>query len=433
MNGIGNFCKKIFVVLMSVTLATSILGLSGCNGRTNDDTTTIIIWAFPYYDVAIMEAIRIYQETHPDVQFEVVALGHEDLVQRFRTAIATGNRDVLPNIVIDEYYRIPALIEFYREFFVDLTPYVDPSLYVDFTIQSVTIDESIWAVPYDTGVGAWFYRLDVMEAAGFTEADLQNITWDRLIEIGEVVMEKTGFYILPLFIEGNIDGRLMLHSAGSWYYDLDGNLDIEGNQAIIDATETIKQLADSGVLFEVSDFGDIIGSFQNDITAGVIGGAWWSFIIAENEEHFGLWRVAPPPRMSGDSRYGHYTNVASCAWLVINKENQEIAIDFLMSTIAVDTSISEFMASSHYTVVPALIAGGTVEAAEAGHPFFGYQPLVALMADWSLRIPRVNFGLNSYEITYAHGLLIHEFINGRITIDELMELLQQQAEIIEGR
>ena len=422
--------KKMNSLLLIAALMIGALAFSGCSR--NNDPDTIVIWAFPYYDIAIREAIRIYQETNPDVQFEVVALGHEDLVQKLRIALATGNRDILPNIVVDEYYRIRALIEFYGDFFVDLTPYVDPSLYVDFTIQNVTIDGRIWAVPYDTGVGAWFYRLDVIEAAGFTEADLQNITWDRLIEIGEVVMEKTGFYILPLFIEENIEGRLMLHSANAWYYDLYGNLDIENNQAIIDTTETLKRLATSGVFFEVSDFGDIIGSFYNNITAGVIGGAWWSFIIAENEEHFGLWRVAPPPRLTGGARYSHFTNVASCAWLVINRDNHEIATDFLMSTIAVDTTISDIMARSH-TVVPALIAGGTVEYAKAGHPFFGYQPLVALMAEWSLHIPIVNFGLHSYEINYAHGLLIREFINGAITIDELMTTLQQQAEIIEGR
>lgn len=30
-----------------------------------------------------------------------------------------------------------------------------------------------------------FYRKDMIEKAGFAEADMQNITWDRYIEIGK--------------------------------------------------------------------------------------------------------------------------------------------------------------------------------------------------------------------------------------------------------
>jgi lactose/L-arabinose transport system substrate-binding protein len=389
-----------------------------------------VIWAWSYYIDAAHAAVRLYQENNPDsnIEFEIIELGQYDAVQRFIIALASGNKANLPDIIVEEYYNFHGYMEFFGKFFVDLTPYIDPSLYAPFTVRNVTFDNKLWGVPYSTGAAGWFYRIDVLEEAGFTEADLQYITWDRFIEIGQVVKERTGMYMIPIVPEGNIEGRVMIRAAGSWYFDFDNNLDIVNNQAIAEMTETVKRLVTSGVAFEVSSWDDLIGAFSNNIAAGAIGGHWWAPIISENEAHHELWRVAPIPRMT-NVESTHYSSTGGAAWFVLDRDNQQQAINFLMQTLAVSDDIANELIGSHM-VVPALLSGRYTENARAGHPFFGGRNLVEIMMRWSENVPLVNYGSHPYEIAYFHGALKMDFIRGITTLEEVIEALQRQAEII---
>lgn len=430
MKATGNLKRAISVLLIAV-LALGALALSGCNTK-SEASKKIVIWAYDYYIDAAKEAVKQYEGIDPGVEFEIVELGQDDLVEKFRIALASGNKDILPDIVCEEDYNLKGYLEFYEDNFVDLTSYVDPALYVDFKVKNVTYNDKIWGVPYDTAVGAWFYRSDIFEDAGFSEEDLQNITWDRFVEIGQAIKEKTGKYIIPLVPEGNIEGRVMLQSAGSWYYDDDGALDITNNKAIVDMTETIKTLMASGVIYEVTSWDDIIAAFYNGTTAGVIGGSWWAPIISENDSQFGLWRVAPIPRMTGDSKYTNFSNTGGCSWLVLNKSNKQTAIDFLMDTLAVSDSIANVLVKEKM-VVPALISARSVENAQIGDPYFGNQNLCELMAEWSAHVPYVNYSSHSYEIAYYHGSLFPDYLRGKTAVEDVIKALQQQAEIIEAQ
>ena len=48
----------------------------------------------------------------------------------------------------------------------------------------------MYGIPFDSGVAAVFYRTDYIEEAGYTAEDMQDLTWDKYIEIGQAVQEK---------------------------------------------------------------------------------------------------------------------------------------------------------------------------------------------------------------------------------------------------
>lgn len=418
--------RKAIALFLSVILTMAcICSLAGCSPKDN----AIVIWAYDYYIDAAKEAVAIYQSEHPDQKFEVVELGQDDMVQKFNIALASGDKSNLPDIICDEDYNIKGYLEFYQKYFTDLTPYVDTSKYVDFKVKDVTYDGKLYGIPYDTGVAAWFYRADIMEEAGFTASDLENITWDRFIEIGKIVKEKTGKYMMPTLFEGNIEGRIILQSSGSWYYDEEGNLDILENKAIIDMMSTLKKLHDSGVVALASSWDDIIAKFYSGEAAGVIGGSWWAPVIAANEDHYGLWRVAPIPTMTGSSEYKNYSSCGGCSWYVINNDNSKAAIDFLTDTIAVSDEIADKLVASNQ-VVPALKTAFSVPSATAGDPYFGGQNICEIMAKWGEDVPYVNYSSHSYEIAYAHGNLFTDFLAGNTTAEEIVNELQVEAEAI---
>lgn len=56
----------------------------------------------------------------------------------------------------------------------------------------MTLDGQVYGMPFDSGVTGLYYRKDYLEQAGFKPEDMQDLTWDRFIEIGQQVEAKTG-------------------------------------------------------------------------------------------------------------------------------------------------------------------------------------------------------------------------------------------------
>lgn len=90
------------------------------------------------------------------------------------------------------------MLQNYEEEFVALDDRVDYDKYVDYKRKLVEHDGKSYGIPFDCGTAALFYRLDILEQAGFSEADMQNLTWSRYMEIGQQVYQKTGIPMLTL-------------------------------------------------------------------------------------------------------------------------------------------------------------------------------------------------------------------------------------------
>ena len=165
----------------------------------------------------------------------------------------------------------------------------------------------------------------------------------------------------------NIIAGLEKPSSGHIFIDDECVDDVEPKDRNIAMMSTLKKLHDSGVVALASSWDDIIAKFYSGEAAGVIGGSWWAPVIAANEDHFGLWRVAPIPTMTGSSEYKNYSSCGGCSWYVINNDNSKVAIDFLTDTIAVSDEIADKLVASNQ-VVPALKTAFSVPSATAGDP-----------------------------------------------------------------
>ncbi|MDP8950156.1 MAG: ABC transporter substrate-binding protein [Actinomycetota bacterium] len=61
--------------------------------------------------------------------------------------------------------------------------------YVDAAIQSVTYNDEVWGLPFFTDAGLLYYRQDLLEASGFSEAPQ---TWEELKEMARQVQSDSG-------------------------------------------------------------------------------------------------------------------------------------------------------------------------------------------------------------------------------------------------
>lgn len=54
------------------------------------------------------------------------------------------------------------------------------------------------------------------------------------------------------------------------------------------------------------------------------------------------------------------------------------------------------------------------------------------MAEWGEFVPYCNYSKNSYEIAYAHGEMMNEYIKGVTSVEEMLQELYKEAQTIEG-
>lgn len=414
---------NLIIVLVSTVIIASYLIF----GNKKDLNKKIIIWAYDNTAPIAEKAVEIYKrDNNKNIDFEVVKMGQEDMVEKLKVYLSTNSLKNLPDVFFDEDYNFLEFIKYYGKNFADLTNYVDLNDFAEFKRINVVYEGKTYAVPYDSGVGVLFYRIDLIEKAGFNENDMKNLTWDRYIEIGKEVKAKTGIDMLTMVPAGDMEGRLLYQSAGTWFFDKDGKANIKGNQAFLDAFDTIKKTINSKIVYKSNSWDDIISSISNEKIASLVGASWWGPIIQGYEKQSGKWRVTEMPRMTQSSDYVNYSNLGGGNWFVLNKENKEIAIDFVVKTFGKSQELANY-AAEEFSIVPTNL-NFIKKLNIKGNDFYGGEKITKIMAEYSKHIKPVKYGLHTYEITYYVGTVLEEYLDGKLSIDEAVEKMQKEAE-----
>ena len=387
---------------------------------------TVWCWAPEFNGAAMNEAIGRYTKTHPDVTIKVVDFAKADLEQKLQTQLASGQTAGLPDIVLIEDYGAKKYLLSFPGAFEPLTTKIDYSQFAPYKVELATVEGQTYSLPFDSGVSGLFYRSDLLADAGYKAADLQDITWDQMIEIGKAVKAKTG---KPMFsIDQNDAGaiRIMMQSAGTWYFKADGSANIKDNPVFKSALSTWVKILQTPDLYKaVSGWGDYTGAFNNGDVAGVFTGVWMTGGIKGNNMS-GKWAVAPTPRLdiAGST---HYSNLGGSSWYVLSSAPaKDTAIDFLKTEWATDVDFYQKILVGQGAFSSYLPARNG-EAYSAKDDYFGGQTVWADFSDWQAKIPGVNYGIFTNEAdaavtTQLPGLVAGGDIDAAITaIDAQIE------------
>lgn len=427
--------KKILSLLLVSALCMGTVGCGSSNDSGNKDKDTasnnkkITIWAWDesFNIKAANEAKEIYLKDNPDVDVEVVTMAQDDIVAKLNTNLASGSYEGLPDIVLIEDYKVQNYLTAYQDEFADLSSIASADDFAAFKTGVNVIDGKLYGIPFDSGVAATFYRTDLIEQAGYTKEDMENLTWDKYIEIGKAVKEKTGVSICTLDPSDLGQIRMMLQSAGSWYTDEDGNVDIANNQALKDAIQVYKNLVEADITKQSADWDQFVGAFNNGDVATVPTGCWISASIKNAEDQSGKWAVAAFPRMSANSDSVNASSCGGAGWYVLkNVGDYETAVDFLGKTFASDADLMNQLASD-IGLVSTLNAASTGSNYTAGDDFYGGQAVTGDLAKWNGDVPTVNYGLHTYAIEDIMTEAMQEILNGA-DIDSTLAKYQTQIE-----
>ncbi|SHI37827.1 ABC transporter substrate-binding protein [Wenxinia saemankumensis] len=390
----------------------------------------LTVWAWdPNFNGAAMEAAAAaYQEMgNPDFTLDYQEFAREEIEQKLQTQLAAGTMDGLPDIVLIEDYSAQKFLLSFPGAFEPLTDVIDYSGFADYKVALASVDGETYAMPFDSGVTGLFYRSDLIEEAGYTAEDMQDLTWDEFIEIGEAVTEATGTPMISLDINDPGLFVVMLQSTGSWFFNEDGSLNIEGNPDFRAAMADYQEILQSDMWTQVNSWADYQASLAGDV-ASTVSGVWITGTI-KAADMSGQWAVAPIPRVAEAENGTNYSNLGGSSWYVLaSSDDKELAFDFLTSVWGSDVEFYNQILVDQ-GAVGSLLASREGDAYQEADAYFGGQEVWQDFSSWLGQVPAVDYGIFTYEVRSAIASNIPAIADGA-DLDEAISSIAAEAAVL---
>ena len=390
------------------------------------NTVTVWCWDKNFNGATMKEAADRYTKLHPGFTINVVDFAKPDMEQKLQAQLASGTTDGLPDIVLIEDYGAQKYLQSFTKDFEPLsdTKAVDYKTFAPYKVALATVGDKTYSLPFDSGDSALFYRSDYLAQAGYKAEDLNNITWDKLIEIGKVVEAKTGHKMLDLDL--NDDGlfRIMLQSAGGWFFTPDGKSAVTGPIFKAALTEYAK-LMQSSIYKPISGWAEYTGGFTSGEIAATVTGVWIVGTVKTNPDQSGKWAIAPTPRIDGVKGAANASNLGGSSWYVLSSApNKATAIDFLAQVWGKDKDFYQKILVGQ-GAFGTLLSAREGDAFKASDAFFGGAPVWLNFSTWLTQIPPVNFGTYTNEADAAVDAQIAGLAKGG-SVDDAIKAIDAQ-------
>ena len=415
LNGLRAFVGAATLSVSALAISTAMAG-----------EVTVWCWDENFNGAAMEEAAARYQAMNPDFSLNVVIFGKADVEQKLQAQLASGTTEGLPDIVLIEDYGIQKYLQSFPGAFEPLGDDIDMTKFAQYKVDAATFNGEAYSLPFDSGDTGWFYRTDYLAEAGYVEADLQDLTWEEFIEIGKAVEEKTGHKLLSLDINDAGPIRIMLQSAGSWYFNADGQANIADNPVFKAALDSFTKVLKSEIYRPAAGWNDYTGGFTSGEAAGTITGVWMTGTIKANADQAGKWGVAPIPKLAGVDGATHASNLGGSSWFVLSSSEEKIeAIDFLNEIWANDVDFYQKILVNQGAFGTLLEARDGPAFTESDE-FFSGQPVWQNFTTWLAKIPGVNYGIFTNEADTAVAAQLPALKDGA-DLDEAIKAIDAQV------
>lgn len=423
--------KKVLAVLTAAALAVSLAGCGdsgeesggGVSAAGNGDggqTLTVWAWDKAFNIYAIEEAAKIYQKENPDFQLNIVEVSWNDMQPQLATILSAGNTEELPDILLMQDFAYQKYVKTYDNLFVDLTDSgIDFSQFSSGKAGASTVEGKHYGVPFDNGTEVAAYRTDILGQAGYTIDDLTDIDWNRFIEIGKEVKEKTGYSLFSTQAGSSDIIMQMVQSAGGAIWNEDGTPNFVGNETLEAALATYQELFETGVMETANSWDEYVATFTSGNSLGAINGCWIMASIESAEDQSGLWAITNMPSLPGVSGATNYSNQGGSTWgITSNCKNLELAQDFMSKTFAGSTELYETILPGA-GVLSTWIPAGDSEAYAQPKEFYGDQKVYEKITEFASKTPVFDTGMYFTEANDALAVAATNICSGGSVADEL--------------
>ena len=412
--------KKIVALFIAMCL---MLGIASAFA----EKLTVTAWDANFNGNALQAAADDYKaNVDPDFELEInIVSGSSDVENDITNAGSSGDYSLLSDIVLFQDRYIKNFVENYPDAWVSLEG-ADIN-WDDITAvkQSYsTIDGVHYGAPVDNGTAIMAYRVDLLEQAGYTIDDMKGITWEKFLEVGKAVYEKTGKALLSMDGSGNDLPYMMLQAEGVSLWK-DGKPFIVGNEKLRRVVELLIEMEKEHVLILSNDWtGYTNETIMQDQVAGVLNGNWIIPTMTQVADNAGKWQITTMPTLDGGE--GYATNGGSSLYITGNCTNVDLAKKFLAYTFGGSKETYD-NALRTGGVVTCCISAGQSDVYGEGVPFFNNQPVYKDITEMGAKIIPVEESPFHYVLRGYLGVAMQQIKDGA-DIDAALEEAQTATE-----
>ena len=305
------------------------------------DVTIWYYWETEGHQKALDHIIQEYNGSQSNVKVEAKYVPFAD----FKKQLSIGaSADELPDIVIldnPDHASYAAM-----GIFADITGKFDVSNYFEGPVNSCTLDEKLYGVPFGSNCLCLFYNKDMLDAAGCEVPT----TWDELKDTAKkcTTDKVSGFAFSSLQNEeGTFNFLPWVWSTGATSYEINS----EGG---IKALNLVKSLVDSGAMTKEAinwTQGDTMNQFISENLAMMINGTWQVPTMRQEVPDLN-WDVAFIPQDTQQA-----SGLGGENYAVIAGGNEDAAVEFLKYATSEETCLYMMNAMGYISANKDLAAG----------------------------------------------------------------------------
>lgn len=384
----------------------------------------ITIWSWTAEQIQA-SIVPEFNKKYPDINVEVVNLPSGDLKTKLMASLAAGSGG--PDICQIQFDDTAQYIA--NGGLSDMSKYMNPIKgdFPEFQIAMLSEGDAIYGTPIDAGPCGIFYREDLLEKAGITQAPA---TMEEFFAAGEA-LKKIGVYLHRMPSTGDTELlRMMVQQQGGSYFDADGNPSLDTPE-FRNAVDFQIKLFESGYALDVKNWSPAYDAeMQGDQLATHMGAAWYmNTFINQWPEAAETWKIAPMPQFD-TSQNASCNNGGSALAIPEESDNKDAAWAF----------IEFYCASTEGRLIAARDMGEFAsylpvyedpEMADKTEKNFGDQKVYSFFREELTKVPS-DFRLPAAygELNELIGSELGRVVSGEITLDDYVSSMQKAAESI---
>jgi lactose/L-arabinose transport system substrate-binding protein len=372
------FCASLAFSMGALSLGTAQLAFA--------QSGEIRIWSWNTAANGLKATIPGFNKQYPDIKVTVEDLGNQPVYDKSIAGCAAGGEG-LPDIVSIENGEAENYWSQFPDCFADLTTLgytaEDQAKFPDFKRTELEVEGKAYAMPWDSGPVAMFYRRDFYEKAGVDPSSIK--TWDDFIAAGKKIQEANpGVKMTNADLNGDSEFfRMISNEQGCAYFAADGQ-SITVNQPACVATMTkIKEMNDAGIMSAADWAGKITNNTAGTVATQMYGGWYEGTVRTESPDEKGKWGVYMMPSLTSDGPRAANLGGSSLAITSVS-QNKEAAFAFVK--YALETNEGQITMLREFGLVPSLISALDDPYVAQGQPYWGDQ---AVWKDILSTLPKV--------------------------------------------
>ena len=379
----------------------------------------LTVWGWEAAINTLKEVAPDFEEAYPNIAVEYVVQPPADTYRNIQLAVSSGQG--APDVSVIEDSHLAQFVELGA--LADITDRVAPykSLMNPYKWQAAESEGQTFAMPWDSGPVALYYRRDVFDDAGVDAESIE--TWQDYYDAAKTIKAETGKPMLQNSKARN-SGRLLemlIWQRGIGYVDEQGAVIIDKDPKVVETLEYLGRFWTEDLALDNEEWTDpwyaafADGEVATQIAAVWMGTFFKSFIAPEAEGDWGVIRL--PVWEPGDVQASNDGG----SQLAIFEQSEQADAAWAYVQFHLGRQESQLTMYREQDIFPSLATTYSDPFFSEPDPYFGGDPVRELFAEVVSEIPSA--GMYTADYQEMNGILAPEiqgFAMGQKTAQEAL-------------